>query len=183
MAEKNSVEVGIVGVGSLVDFLIARLLEQKICLNILQSQKSNNSDSKIRCCQSLKELRKESDFVITACTDGPELEETLLGKNGLITDITYGGSIIDMSSVSPELIHEISEQLIEKGVSFLDAAIINEEHSESGLIQMILVGGDEREFDNASPLLKRIAENVKLIGANGASQFYRQAFGVRKKYQ
>ena len=126
---------------------------------------------------------KASDIIITICEDGPELENVLFGNNGIAQVGTGGTVIIDMSTVSPELIKEISEQLNEYERPFLDATVINEEQMESGLIHMMLVGGDKNLYDKVLPELSLIAENVIHIGENGASKFYRQAFAVRNKIE
>ena len=59
--------------------------------------------------------------------------------------------------------------------------LINEEQSESDLMQMMLIGGDCHAYNKVLPVFQRIVKNVKHLGANGASQFYRQAFAVRAK--
>ena len=178
----ETLKVGIVGKGSLANLLIMKLLEMGISINLLDSTENQYFyKSSIRYHNSLPSLARCSSMIITITSDGPELERILFSNLGIVNFITTRDVIVDMSSVSPELIQEISEQLIEKEIQFLDAALINEEQNESGLIQMILIGGDSHAYNKVLPVFQQIAKNVKHLGANGASQFYRQAFAVRAK--
>ncbi|MEJ2115630.1 MAG: NAD(P)-binding domain-containing protein [Gammaproteobacteria bacterium] len=174
-------KVGVLGATNLASILITRLIEKNIRVHLLLDQKRIYFGAGAKYFVSQCEIVKASDIIITICQDGPELENVLFGNNGIAQVVTGETLIIDMSTVSPELIKEISEQLNEYGWPFLDATVISEKQMEFGLIQMMLVGGDKYLYDKVLPVLSRIAENVRHIGENGASQFYRQAFAVRAK--
>ena len=177
----DKLEIGIIGQGNLANFITDRLVNAEFSINVLENQNNNELNSKIRIYNKPVALARACSIIITLLSDGPELEEILFGDQGIVqcrrTDII----VIDMSSVSPEFISELSEQLVENEISFLDAAVINEETDNTGAIQMILVGGEASVYEQVLPIFQRIARSVKHIGANGASQFYRQAFAVRKK--
>ena len=176
------IKIGVVGEGSLTDLFIEYFIKADVSLNLLESGiNSHTRTSNVHYYNSLFAIAKHSSIVITMMLDGPALEKILFDDDGISNYLAQGSIIIDMSSVSPELIQEISEQLIEKEIHFLDAALINEEQSESELMQMMLIGGDKHAYNKILPVFQRIIKNVKHIGANGASQFYRQAFAVRAK--
>jgi 2-hydroxy-3-oxopropionate reductase len=185
--DNSKVEIGIVGKGNMVILLINKLLNTDASINLLESEDPGlvglgpDSSANIRYHASLATLSRISTVIITVLSDGPELEKTLFAEDGIVSFISSGKLIVDMSSVSPELIQEISEQLVEKEISFLDAAIINEEQTDPDVVQMMLIGGDKYVYERALPLFQHIAKEVRYLGVNGASQFYRQAFGVRAK--
>ena len=181
-SDEEKIEIAILGEGKLAELIIEKLLISQFTINLLESDKNPYSENcNVQSHNSILRIVKSSSIIITILSDGPALEKTLFGEQGVLNYISSGNTIIDMSSVSPELIKEISEQLVEKEIPFLDAAIINEETTESGRIQMILIGGEEYVYKSVLPVFKSIADNVRHIGENGASQFYRQAFGVRSK--
>ena len=178
--DKKDVKIGIVGEGFQVNLLTTSLFKANFSLNLMTNQRNNQLGSQTKYFASLCEFARASNIIITICTDGPELENILFDDDGIANQNATNKTIIDMSPISPELIQEISEQLTEKEISFIDAVIINEDQEESGAIQMILVGGEENAYQRVLPIFQCIANSVKHIGVNGASQFYRQAFGVRE---
>ncbi|QMU60426.1 MAG: hypothetical protein GKR92_01415 [Gammaproteobacteria bacterium] len=180
--DSEIIKIGIVGEGSLANLLIMKLLDADIFVNLLASNNNQNLDKPtVYFHNSLSALVRSSSIIITITPDGPALEQVLFSKQGVVNCIASDTIIVDMSSVSPEFIKEISEQLIEKEIQFLDAALINEERCESGLIQMMLIGGERHTYEKVMPIFKQIVSTMKHLGENGASQFYRQAFGVRAK--
>lgn len=179
--EKLEISIGILGNSRLANFIVTQLISQNIPINLLINKKKDYSGKYIQFMKSQSEVAIKSDLIITISEDGPELESILFGSNGIARYCTNDSMLVDMSSVSPELIKEISEQLTEEGNIFLDATVINEKPVESGLIQMMLIGGDKHQFERCLPVFSRIAEQVKHVGENGASQFYRQAFAIRAR--
>ena len=178
--DSKSITIGIFGEGALVDLLTTGFLKANFSLSLMTNQKNNQFESQVHYFTSLREFAKASNVIITICSDGPELENILFDDDGIANMNSTNKTIVDMSSISPEEIQEISEQLTEREISFVDAAIINGYQEESGTIQMILVGGEENAYQRVQPIFQCVANSVKHVGANGATQFYRQAFGVRK---
>lgn len=180
----ENIEIGIIGEGSLVNLLANKFIKAGVSINMLEKYQTDDmAKTGIRNHQSLVTFSRVSAVIITVLPDGPALESMLLGREGIVNFSSAGKIVVDMSSVSPELILELSEQFVEKEMSLLDAAIVNEEKSQSDNIQMMMIGGDTDAYNKVQPIFQIIIENVKHIGANGATQFYRQAFGVRKKRQ
>ncbi len=179
--DAEDIKIGIIGEGKLANLLSDRLSKARFFVHRLSEQESDQSSSHSRSIVSPSAIAQLSDIVITICSDGPELEEILFGHDGVAAYGAIRGIIIDMSNVSPELIQELSEQFIEKEIPFLDATILNEGQRDAENIQMVLVGGEHSLYQQVLPVFEKIANEVKHIGVNGASQFYRQAFGVRAK--
>lgn len=178
----DNIEIGIVGEGSMMDLLIHSFGQTDATIHMLDNQiKEHESAKNIRTHASLASLSRISDVIFTILSDGPEMEKTLLAEGGIASFTSSSSVIVDMSVVSPELTLELSEQLAEKEILFLDAAIINEEQSRFDAVQMLLIGGDEYVYEKMRPIFKSIAKDVKYLGAGGASKFYRQAFAVRAK--
>ena len=50
---------------------------------------------------SPKDVASRTDLVITMVPDGPEVEQAVLGSNGVLEGAKKGTIVIDMSSVSP----------------------------------------------------------------------------------
>ena len=179
--DTKDVEIGVLGEGSLVNLMVGQLLKAGFSVNVPQRQRDNPVCLGARFHHSAASLVRACSIVITVMSDAPQLENVFFGEEGMARFIRTDGVMIDMSTVSPEFLQELSEQLAEREISFLDAVVINEGKGESRGVQMILVGGESSVYAKALPVLEKIADDVRHIGVNGASQFYRQAFAVRKK--
>ena len=57
---------------------------------------------------SPKQVAEMSDIVITMLPDSAEVEEVILGKNGVLEGSRKGMTIIDMSSISPSAAKKIA---------------------------------------------------------------------------
>ncbi len=181
ISNPNQVEIGVLGQGNLADLIIEQLGKVKFSLNMLEDYASSQVCISGHFYNSPMSLAMACPIIITIMSDGPELENVLFGNQGVVHCRRTDSIVIDMSPVSPEFLQELSEQLIESEISFLDAVVINENVEDSGTIQMMLVGGESSIYDRVLPIFEKISKNVKHIGVNGASQFYRQAFVVREK--
>ncbi|MFO7311962.1 MAG: NAD(P)-binding domain-containing protein, partial [Bacillota bacterium] len=54
-----------------------------------------------RGASSPKEAAREADVVITIVTDSPDVEQVILGPEGVIEGARPGTVVIDMSTISP----------------------------------------------------------------------------------
>jgi 2-hydroxy-3-oxopropionate reductase len=109
-----------------------------------------------------------SQIVITMLPDGPEVEEVVLGPNGILSGCKPGSLIIDMSSISPLVSQKIGAACAQKGVDFLDAPVSGGEPKAIDGSLAIMVGGKPDVFAKAEPILKCMGSTVTLTGPIGA---------------
>jgi 2-hydroxy-3-oxopropionate reductase len=107
-------------------------------------------------------------IVITMLPDGPEVEEVVLGANGVLSGAKSGSLIIDMSSISPLVSQKIAANCAAKGVDFIDAPVSGGEPKAIDGTLAIMVGASESAFQKAEPLLKCMGSSVTLTGPVGA---------------
>lgn len=119
---------------------------------------------------SPKEVAEQTDIIITIVTDTPDVEQVVLGENGILEGAREGQVVIDMSTISPSVTQEIASRLNAKGVEMLDAPVSG---GDKGAIEgtlSIMVGGKEAVFNRCLPVLQAMGKNINLIGGNGAGQ-------------
>jgi len=107
-------------------------------------------------------------IIITMLPDGPEVEEVVLGANGILSGTKFGSLIIDMSSISPLVSQKIAAACDAKGVDFLDAPVSGGEPKAIEGTLAIMVGGKPEVFARAEPILKSLGSSVTLTGPVGA---------------
>jgi 2-hydroxy-3-oxopropionate reductase len=109
-----------------------------------------------------------SEIVITMLPDGPEVEEVVLGVNGILSGAKPGTLIIDMSSISPLVSQKIAAACEGRGVDFIDAPVSGGEPKAVDGTLAIMVGGNADVFAKAEPILKCLGSSVTLTGPVGA---------------
>jgi 2-hydroxy-3-oxopropionate reductase len=117
---------------------------------------------------SSKEVGASAPIIITMVPDGPQVEEVVLGPNGVLEGAKAGTLIIDMSSINPGVSQKVAKACAAKGVDFLDAPVSGGEPKAIDGTLAIMVGGDEKVFAKAEPILKCLGSSVLLTGPVGA---------------
>ncbi|MGA3032921.1 MAG: 2-hydroxy-3-oxopropionate reductase [Terracidiphilus sp.] len=109
-----------------------------------------------------------ASIVVTMLPDGPEVEEVVLGANGILAGSKPGSLIIDMSSINPLVSQKIAAACASKGVDFIDAPVSGGEPKAIDGTLAIMVGAGEAAFKRAEPVLKCMGSSVTLTGPVGA---------------
>jgi len=117
---------------------------------------------------SCKEVASKSDVVITMLPNSPHVKEAILGKDGVLEGGKSGQIVVDMSSIAPAISIEVGAALKAKGVAFLDAPVSGGEPKAIDGTLAIMVGGDQKTFDTAKPILEKMGASVILVGDIGA---------------
>lgn len=117
---------------------------------------------------SARSVAESSDVVITMLPDGPQVEEVILGANGVLEGSRPGLIVIDMSSINPLVSQKVDKECAVRGVRFLDAPVSGGEPKAIDGTLAVMVGGDESIFQEVEPILKSMASSVTLTGPVGA---------------
>jgi 2-hydroxy-3-oxopropionate reductase len=118
------------------------------------------------------EVARTASIIITMVPDTPDVELVLTGPNGVLSELKPGTVVIDMSTISPVVTKKLSGMVAAKGGSMLDAPVSGGEIGAKNATLTIMVGGDEKTFERARPILACMGkpESVTYIGDSGAGQ-------------
>jgi 3-hydroxyisobutyrate dehydrogenase len=120
--------------------------------------------------QSPKEAASGAEIIVTIVSDTPDVEEVVLGANGIIQGAAEGSIVIDMSTISPAATRQMAEELSKKSIKMLDAPVSGgPEGAQNGTLA-IMVGGDAADFKRALPILDAMGKTVTHVGPIGAGQ-------------
>ena len=103
-------------------------------------------------------------------SDTPDVEETILGENGVIHGASKGSIIIDMSTISPAATRNMARELETKGMKMLDAPVSGGPEGALNGTLAIMVGGNQADFERALPVLETMGKTVTHVGPIGAGQ-------------
>jgi 2-hydroxy-3-oxopropionate reductase len=122
---------------------------------------------------SLSEAIIDSDIIFTMLTDDDAVKK-VLGSKDFLKNLKSSSTVIDMSSIKPKIAIKYGKLLKENNVNFLDAPVSGGTiGAEQGSLA-IMVGGDQKIFDNVIDLLK-IMGNPSLVGPIGSGQISKLA--------
>ena len=123
-----------------------------------------------RRAASPKEAAAGAEIVITCVSDTPDVENLILGENGIIHGAGSGAIVIDMSTISPTATQRMAAELGAKGIKMLDAPVSGgSEGARKGTLS-IMVGGAAEDLEKAMPVLEAMGKTITHIGAIGAGQ-------------
>ncbi len=105
--------------------------------------------------------------IITMLPNGPDVKAVVI-DGGLADNAAPGTLVIDMSSISPVVTKEIGEALAKKGIRMLDAPVSGGEPKAISGELAIMVGGDEKDFEEAKPLFDVLGSSALLVGPLGS---------------
>jgi len=119
---------------------------------------------------SLEDAVSDSDFIFTCLSDIPDVQQVLVGPGGVLEHAKAGAVVIDMSTIGPRAARELSSQLSNGGLRFLDAPVTGGDIGARAGTLTIMVGGEATDLDECRPLLEVIGKSVIHCGTVGSGQ-------------
>lgn len=123
-----------------------------------------------RAASSPKEVAEASDVVLTSLPDSPDVEQVVLGPNGVIEGARPGMIFVDNSTIHPEAARRIAARLAELGVEALDAPVSGGDVGAREGTLAIMVGGPRSAFEKVLPVLQAMGKTITYVGESGAGQ-------------
>src|SRR6266480_1525507 len=117
-----------------------------------------------------REIAASCDVLITMLPDAPQVEEVLLGSEGVIEGAREGLIVIDMSTISPIVTRTLAARLAERGIAMLDAPVSGGDKGAIAGTLSIMVGGEEATFQRCLPIFQALGKTVVHVGESGAGQ-------------
>ncbi len=113
------------------------------------------------------------DFVVTMLSDGKAVADVLFDR-GAAEAMGEGTVVMDMSSIKPGEARDHASALSGRGIAHLDAPVSGGTRGAEAGTLAIMVGGEERAFGQAKPVLSAMGRPVRVGGA-GAGQLSKLA--------
>ena len=117
-----------------------------------------------------REISASCNVLITMLPDAPQVEDVLLGSEGVIEGAREGLIVIDMSTISPIVTRTLADRLAERGIAMLDAPVSGGDKGAIAGTLSIMVGGEEDTFKRCMPIFQALGKTVVHVGNSGAGQ-------------
>lgn len=116
------------------------------------------------------EVAVNAEVVFTMVTHSSDVEQVVLGENGLIHGAARGSAVVDMETISPTVARRVAQALAEKGIEMLDAPVSGGPMGAEQATLSIMVGGKEPVFERIRPLFECLGKTIIYMGDQGAGQ-------------
>jgi 3-hydroxyisobutyrate dehydrogenase len=172
--------IGFVGLGSMGAPIAGRLLEgnRVYGTNRTQSKAAPLIGRGLIWRATPHDVAAAADIVFSMVTDAAALAAITSGPDGILAGLRPGAVYVDMSTVSPLASRELAGLVHAAGAAMLDAPVSGSvPAAESGTLS-IMVGGPERAFGTAEPLLRMLGSTVTYMGGNGKGLLLKLAINI-----
>lgn len=167
------VRVGFIGLGVMGRPMAANLLRAGYRVSFF-SRRPETGEMLIDLggvpAHSSREAAEHSDAIVTMLPDTAAVDSVLFGKDGVSEAIRPDAVVIDMSTIAPAAAMDFADRLAAMGCGMLDAPVSG---GEKGAIEgtlSIMVGGEQRCFESARPILQAMGKNIVYAGSSGNGQ-------------
>lgn len=170
---ENSPRIGFIGLGLMGKPMASNIIRKGYRVTVYNRSKRSVDELALlgaSRASSPSEVAKHSDVVIDMVTDTPDVQDVLLGQNGVIEGAREGMIVIDMSTNSPDVSASTSSALSKKAVEFLDAPVTGGDKGAREATLTIMVGGKKEVFEKCLPIFQCIGKEIVYMGETGSGQ-------------
>jgi 3-hydroxyisobutyrate dehydrogenase len=172
MAEQR---VGFIGIGVMGGPMCLNLLKSGFPLAVYARRPESATEVVAaggKRLDSPRAVAEASDVVITMVTNSPDVEQVVLGADGVLEGAHAGLTIVDMSTIAPAVARSVAEAAAAKGVDMLDAPVSGGSQGAVAGSLTIMAGGDAAVFERVRPVFEAMGkkENIFHVGPSGAGQ-------------
>ena len=173
VADTDKEIVGIVGVGRMGLAMLGHMIQhgyQTIACDISDAQLAKAREAGAQTVSSPAEMAKSASFVILGVGYDDEVNDVVLGKNGLLDSLAAGSLIAISSTVSPETVKAIDEKAKPKKIEILDAPICRGRWAADNGTLLALVGGAEEVVERGRRVYSTFCSDIAHLGDVGHGQ-------------
>ena len=110
------------------------------------------------------------DVVLVCVGNDADVRSVVLGNEGVLAGMDEGAILVDHTTASAELAHELDSTSKAQGKQFLDAPVSGgQQGAENGTLT-VMIGGEESTYETARPIIESYSRYSRLLGPAGNGQ-------------
>ncbi len=118
--------------------------------------------------QTIADVAKACPIIITVLPTGREVDQIVMGTDGLFAHARPGTLVMDLSTIDPETTDKMHAEAKRTGMKAVDAPIGRLAwHADRGE-SLFMVGAEPADFETVKPLLEAMGTTIHYCGAAGA---------------
>lgn len=166
-------KLGYIGLGIMGRPCVINLLKAGFDVTVWARRQESAAallDSGATWASSVADMAAQVDVLISNVSDTADVEQLLLGPDGVASKAAPGLICVDMSTISPIGARNIAQKLAVKNIAFLDCPVSGGEVGAINGTLTIMVGGNSAALEKVRPVLTAMGQTITHIGDSGAGQ-------------
>lgn len=166
-------QIGFVGLGHMGRPMAENLLKagfQITVFDIVSDSVKAMVAKGATAAKSLAEVAKNADVLITMLQTGQQVSDVCLPENGLFDNANKNVLYIDCSSIDIVTTRELHKKAEKKGIAMIDAPVSGGTLGAEAATLTFMVGGNEKNFQRAQPILEKMGKKIIHAGLSGNGQ-------------
>jgi 3-hydroxyisobutyrate dehydrogenase-like beta-hydroxyacid dehydrogenase len=162
--------LGFVGLGVMGSEMVSRLLSKGHAVtgyNRTRSKAERLIQQGMKWADSPRAVCAAADCTLAMVTNEKALAAVLEGPDGILSAVSPGKFLIDMSTVSPHYSRSVAALVRAKGADMIDAPVSGSVITLQEGKLSVMVGGRRETFERLKPILDDIGPKVTYVGDNG----------------
>ena len=113
---------------------------------------------------SCREVAENSDAVFVMVLNGKQVQDVILGEQGLLEGLKPGSTIIVSATINPSEVKVVEAPVLEKGMKLIDTPVSGgKSGAENGTLTMMAAAKKE-VFEDCKPVLEAVGQNINHVG-------------------
>lgn len=169
----GNLKIGWIGTGVMGKSMVKHLLDKgyKPMIYTRTASKANDLIQAGAVFTDPIEMAKQADILFLMLGYPKDVEEVMIsGPNALISHLKKGATVVDHTTSSPSLALRIYEACHSRGVYSFDCPVSGGDIGARNGQLVVMCGGDEKHFQQASDVMKCYSKNIQLFGKAGCGQ-------------
>ena len=167
-------ELAFVGLGAMGSRLARRLLDAGHAVtgyNRTREKARALVDAGMKLAPTPRDAAAAADIVFTMVTDNDALRAVSFGADGVLAGLRPGATLVEMSTVGPDVTREVGDAVAARGATMLDAPVSGSTVSVEQGVASIQVGGDVAALERVRPYLAVMGPNgITHVGPLGIAK-------------
>ena len=166
-------KVGFIGLGTMgfpIAGHISKSYKTLVFNRTINKSQKWTSEFEGEICESVKELALKSKVILLCLSEDRDIEEVVLGSDGILEHLNEGTIVVDHSTTSADTAILISKELLKKGSIYLDAPVSGGEAGAQNGKLSVMLGGDSAAYKEISSILDCYSAFHKYMGPSGNGQ-------------
>ena len=166
-------KVGFIGLGTMgfpIAGHISKSYKTLVFNRTINKSHKWTSEFEGEICESVKELTLKSKVIFLCLSEDRDIEEVVLGSDGILEHLNEGTIVVDHSTTSADTAILISKELLKKGSIYLDAPVSGGEAGAQNGKLSVMLGGDSAAYKEISSILDCYSALHKYMGPSGNGQ-------------
>jgi 3-hydroxyisobutyrate dehydrogenase-like beta-hydroxyacid dehydrogenase len=162
--------LGFVGLGVMGGNMVERLLSKGHTVtgyNRTRGKAERLIKLGMRWAESPRAAAESADLVLCMVTNSAALQAVADGPDGILSGLSKGKVLVEMSTVSPEVSRALACKVREKGADMVDSPVSGSVLTLQQGKLSVMVGGRKETFERIKPVLLDLGPKVTHVGDNG----------------